>query len=83
MSVPQGQLIEAITAALSRVPERYPGYRKDLKTTLVEVVQLERQHAEAHIDIKVRIKDQCAAAGDQLYQRQLASRSGDEAGHVS
>ena len=73
MSTTQEQLLKAVTAGLSEVPDRYPAYRSGLKSTLAEVLKLERQHLEQHTDIKIKIKDQCTAAGDLLYRHTKAA----------
>lgn len=66
MSTTQEQLLKAVAAGLSGVPDRYPGYRSGLKGTLAEVLQLERQNLEQKIDIRVKVRDRCDAAGDML-----------------
>jgi hypothetical protein len=73
MSTTQEQLLKAVATGLAEVPERHSGYRTGLKATLTEVLKLERQHLEQHTDIKIKIKDQCKAAGDLLYRQTKAA----------
>jgi uncharacterized protein YqeY len=43
--------------------ERFPGYHKELRETLAEILQLERDHRVQGTNIKQRVTDKIGALG--------------------
>ena len=63
MPLNEHKIISIILGQCDKVPQRCPGYRKELISTLTDIIQLERQHRVQGTNIQVKINDKCNAAG--------------------
>ena len=68
MTVSQQKLVSVLREHVDAVGEddRVPGYRKELLSTLAEIVALEREHRQAGIQIQKRVSGKCEALGQIL-----------------
>ena len=62
------KILGVLLAELAAVPERYEDYREDMKHLLIEVLNLEQEHAIKRIDIVKRIGDQVNTVGMSLHK---------------
>ena len=69
MSYNDKKIITLLFEELDNTTERYKGYRKDLKSTLAEILHLERQHSISRINIIQKISDQVNKVGMELHQQ--------------
>lgn len=64
---------DVLLGELAAMPEHYDGYREDMTHLLAEVLNLEREHALARINIVQKIGDQVNTVGMSLYKSRQAS----------
>ena len=67
------KILNVLRDELAALPERYDGYRDDMTHLLVEVLNLEREHALARISIVKKIGDQVNTVGMSLHKSSQAS----------
>ena len=60
-------LLSAIDECLDQIEERYSGYRDDLKSTMADVISMERQHEIQQTNIVQQIRGQCELLGDDIF----------------
>ena len=58
----QKVLIEKVT----EVPERYPGYQREVLEKIATIVGVERQHIDKHTNVQQKIGDQIEALGRSI-----------------
>jgi hypothetical protein len=61
MATDMGLVLEALKLEINDLPERRPGYRREVLATLADIVAFEREHAEVKISIVRRITDKTEA----------------------
>ena len=60
------KVLQIILAEVQAAEERCVGYRKTLKETLTEIIELERLHQVQATNIQQKISDKCNATGRWL-----------------
>ncbi len=60
------KVLQIILAEVQATEERCVGYRKTLKETLAEIIELERTHQVQATNIQQKISDKCNATGRWL-----------------
>ncbi len=73
MAADMSLVLEGLRRELEGVPERCPGYRKELRATLADVVGLEREHQELKIAIVKKITEK-----SEVLARYVASKTAAE-----
>jgi hypothetical protein len=68
------KLLQAFNQACQEVPERVPGYRKELLDAVADVVSAEREYTVRYIPIQQRVSDICDRLGDFLASRTKADK---------
>ena len=68
MSYNDKKIISLLFEEIENIPERYYGYNNELKSTLAEILNLERQHAISRINIIQKISDQVNKLGKELHK---------------
>lgn len=66
MSYNDKKIISLLFEEIEDAPERYNGYKDDLKGALAEILNLERQHSISRINIVQKISDQINKVGKEL-----------------
>jgi len=69
VAVDQRRLISVMRGAVSRIEERYDGYRDDLFDYLSQIVMLEREHQRQATQIQKKVGDKVSALGTYIYNR--------------
>lgn len=62
------KIVKILMEQCQTLDERFPGYRKDMKDLLVEVLNLERTHAISRMNITQKIGDRVNTLGMDLYK---------------
>ena len=62
------KILGVLLDELAAVPERYDGYRDDMRHLLIEVLNREREHVLRKIDIVKQIGDQVNTVGLSLHK---------------
>ena len=62
------KIIQVLLGELNSVPERYEGYRNDLRHLLGDVLLLEHEHAIAKMSVVKKVADQVNTLGMSLYK---------------
>lgn len=62
------KIIKVLFGELNGVPERYEGYRSDLRHLLGDVLLVEHEHAISKTSVVKRIADQVNTLGMSLYK---------------
>jgi hypothetical protein len=61
MATDMGLVLEALRHEIGSLPERRPGYRREVLATVADIVGFEREHAEVKISIVRRVTDKTEA----------------------
>ena len=64
------KILGVLLDELAAVPERYDGYRDEMRHLLIEVLNREREHVLRRIDIVKQIGDQVNTVGLSLHKSQ-------------
>lgn len=51
---------------VAEVPERYPGYRREVLEKIATIVVVERQHIDKHTNVQQKIGDQIETLGKSI-----------------
>ena len=62
------KILQVLLEELKEVPERSEGYRDDIAHLLGDVLNFEREHAIARINVVKRIADQVNTVGMDLHR---------------
>ena len=68
------KILQVLIGEIGKVPERRDGYKEDLTHLLIEVLQLEREHAISRTTVVKNIADQVNTVGMSLYRSRTGSR---------
>ena len=74
MPIGHAKLIEILREELKKAPSRYDGYIKEVEKEVVEILNLEAQHAISQIDILVRINEKCQKLGQLLTEHEITDQ---------
>jgi hypothetical protein len=66
MSFNDKKVVSIILEECERVPDRCKGYRKELISTMADIITLERSHRLQGTNIQVKINEKCDALGHLL-----------------
>ena len=67
------KILDVLQGELATMTERCDGYRDDMTHLLIEVLNLEREHALSRIKIVQKIGDQVNTVGMSLHKSRQAS----------
>lgn len=67
------KIVQVLFGELKGVPERYEGYRNDLRHLLGDVLLVEHEHAISRTSVVKRIADQVNTVGMSLYKSRTDS----------
>jgi hypothetical protein len=70
MSYNDKKIVQVLMDAVEKIDERCPGYRKDFKSLLAEVINIENNHRISATNVVQQIADQVNTAGMALYHSQ-------------
>ena len=76
MPLDGNRVVQIIMEECAKLPEQYPGYHKDVRDVITDVLALERQHGWQNIPIQKRIADKLDAAGEVLLRKRRAKGVG-------
>jgi hypothetical protein len=62
-------VIEAIKQRCENVDLRFHGYRREVLTTVSDILSLERNHRVSPTNIQKKVQDKIDVLGDQIWQR--------------
>ncbi|MEX0906458.1 MAG: hypothetical protein WD604_07875 [Balneolaceae bacterium] len=68
MSYNNRKIIALLFEEIDNLEERYRGYKDDIRHTLAEILNLEREHSISRINIVQKITDQVTKVGKELYR---------------
>lgn len=60
------KIVSIISDQCTNLEERCEGYRKEIFSTIADILELERQHRIRSINIQQKINDKCDATGRLL-----------------
>lgn len=66
MPLDQTRVTGVLHEECGEVPERYPGYRADLLSVVLDVLTKEREHAKNPLNIRQVVAQRCARAARVL-----------------
>jgi hypothetical protein len=71
----QNAVVDAIKKAIKDAPERFPGYRNHLFTTVSELIVLEKNIKETNIPIQQRVNDKVDTL-KKIYEDEISKNEG-------
>ena len=70
------KISQVLLGELDRLPEQCEGYREKLGRLLVDVLNLEREHAVARTNVVKKLADQVNTVGEFLYRSRRTKGDG-------
>ena len=69
------KVVSIILGECASIGERCPGYKDELRATVVEIITAERQHRVQGTHIQKKIDDKCSATGDFLAKNRGSTKA--------
>jgi hypothetical protein len=64
MSIERKALVEEILNQCTEIEERVPGYREELRETVIDIITAEAEHEKQRGEIVVKVSDFCKRLGE-------------------
>jgi hypothetical protein len=64
MSIERRALVQEILSQCMEIDERVPGYREELRDTVIDIIAAEAEHEKQRGDIVVKVSQFCKRLGE-------------------
>jgi hypothetical protein len=78
MPLSDRKIIDIIFEECHKIKERCPGYEKELKSVVADIIAAERQHRVQGTYIQQKVSERCNAAGHLLTSKRVNTKVAGE-----